>query len=168
MDNPIRRNLFEIGDNLRKIGENMCQQAKAQEDLDYRKIMMPSLLNFFVALTNLIDELNAWREDELKKKENPEKPIVYPKGYVESDSEFWANCELAEAIGAEYNRNRSDIQNTYYLIQEFIYSDFFADGSYPNLTFTFTEGLLKLKTRLEKLSELFPSPRDIVIGGEQV
>ena len=168
MENPIRHNLYDIGETLRKIGNNMCEQAKSQENLDYRKMMMPSLLDFFKSLTNLIDELNSWRENELKKKENPEKPIVYPKDYVESDSEFWANCELAEAIGAEYNRNRSDIQNTYYLIQEFIYSDFFADGSYPNLTFTFTEGLLKLKTRLEKLSELFPSPRDIVIGGEQV
>ena len=39
MDNTIRRNLFEIGDNLRKIGENMCQQAKAQEDLDYEVVL---------------------------------------------------------------------------------------------------------------------------------
>ncbi len=31
--------LFEIGDNLRKIGENMCQQVNAQKDLDYRKII---------------------------------------------------------------------------------------------------------------------------------
>ena len=70
MENPIRRNLYDMGEALRTIGGNMCEQAKSQEDLDYRIILMPSLLDFFNTPSKLIDELNSWREEEVIKRKN--------------------------------------------------------------------------------------------------
>ncbi len=90
MENPIRRNLFEIGDSLRKLGENMCQQAQSEEDLDFQKMMDPALLDLFKTLHKFPIELNEWREEVEKEHKESAKPKVYPKGYVETYEEICA------------------------------------------------------------------------------
>lgn len=102
MENPIRRNLFEIGDCLRKIGDNMCQQAKSEEELDYLKMMNPSLLDLFKPLHNFPIELNEWREEVEKEQKKRSEPISYPKGHVETDEELNAFWEQEEAYAENF------------------------------------------------------------------
>ncbi len=157
MKNPIRRNLFEIGDSLRKLGENMCQQAKAEE-LNYRKMLNPMLLDLFKTLHKFPIELNEWRVEIEKERDESEKPKVYPKGYVETDEEIFAYWDKQEAFNKEFSRNRSDINDTYNIIYALIRDNLFPKDV-ANPSFTFNEALWKIEWQLKKLEDSFPLER---------
>lgn len=62
MENPIRRNLYDIGNTLRKLGENMCQQAQSEEDLDIQKMFCPHLPDMFKVILKFPSDLDEWRQ----------------------------------------------------------------------------------------------------------
>ena len=158
MENPIRRNLFEIGENLRKIGENMCLLAKSQEDFDFYKMMNPTLLDLFKILDKFPADLNQWREQIEKEQKERAEPKVYPKGYVETDEELWAFWDQEDAYVEKFRKNRSDINDMHWIIYALIYENLFPKDT-PNPTFTFTEALWKIEWQLRKLQDLFPMER---------
>ncbi len=125
MENPIRRNLYEIGDSLRKLGENMCQQAQSEEDFDFQKMLNPSLLDLFKTLHKFPTNLNEWREEIEKERKESAKPKVYPKGYVETDEEVFAYWDEQEAFHKKFSKNRSDINDTYNIIYTLIRDNLF-------------------------------------------
>ncbi len=155
MENPIRHNLYEIGDSLRKLGENMCQQAQSEEDFDFLKMMNPTVLDLFKTLHKFPIELNEWREEVEKEREESAKPKVFPKGYVETDDEIYAYWNEQEAFNKEFSKNRSDINETYNIIDALIHDNLFPKDSY-NPTFTFNEALWNIQWQLKKLQDLFP------------
>ncbi len=166
MENPIRRNLFEIGDCLRKIGDNMCQQAKSQEKLDYLKMMNPPLLDLFKTIHNFPIELNEWREDIEKERKKRSEPQVYPKGYVETYEELCAFWDEQEAYNERFYKNRSEINDIHNIIYALIHDNLFPTDS-PNPTFTFNEALWKIAWQLRKLEDLFPYEQCGTVGLEE-
>lgn len=157
MENPIRHNLFEIGDSLRKLGENMCQEAQSEEDFDFLNMMNPTLLDLFKTLHKFPTDLNEWRDNIAQEREERAKPKVYPKGYVETDEEILAYWNEQEEFNKKFSKNRSDIYDTYNIIYTLIRDNLFPEDD-VNPTFTFTEALWKIEWQLRKLQDLFPLP----------
>lgn len=155
MENPIRRNLYDIGDTLRTIGNNMCEQAKSQEDLDIQKMFNPYLLDLFKTILKFPSDLDEWRQQIEKEQKERAKPKVYPKGYVETDEELRAFWAEEEAYADLYRRNQSEIYIMHSLIDELISEDLFPKDS-DNPTFTFREALWKIAWQLRRLEDLFP------------
>ncbi len=153
MENPIRRNLFEIGDSLRKLGENMCQQAQSEEDLNFQKMMDPALLDLFKTLHKFPIDLNEWREEIEKEQKERAEPKVYPKGYVETDEEICAYWDEQEEL---HTNTRSEIYTFHSIILELIEENLFPKDS-DNPTFTFKEALWKIAWELRKIEDLFPA-----------
>ena len=162
MENPIRQNLYKIGETLRMLGDNMCQQAQSEADLDFYKMMNPTLLDLFKILHKFPADLNEWSEEVEREQKERAKPKIYPKGYVETDEELWAFWDAEEAYSEKTRKYRSDINNTRWVINSLIHENLFPKDTH-NPTFTFTEVLWKLEWQLRKLEKLFPSPMDIVI-----
>lgn len=160
MENPIRRNLYDIGDTLRKLGENMCQQAKSQEDLDFQKMFNPHLLDLFKTILKFPSDLDEWRQQIEKEQKERAKPQVYPKGYVETYEEICAFWAEEEAYADLYRRNQSEIYIMHSLINELISEDLFPKDS-DNPTFTFREALWKIAWQLRRLEDLYPQLSDV-------
>lgn len=158
MENPIRQNLYEIGDTLRKLGENMCEQAQSKEDLDIQKMFNPHLLDLFKTILKIPSDLYEWRQQIEKEQKERAEPKVYPKGYVETDEELWAFWDAEDAYTAKFRKNRSDINDAHWVIYALIYENLFPQDT-PNPTFTFTEALWKIEWQLRKLQDLFPMER---------
>ena len=142
MENPIRRNLFEIGDNLRKLGEDMCQQAQSEEKFDFLKMMNPTLLDLFKMLHKFPADLNEWIEEIENERRKKSEPKFYPKGYVETYEDLCAYWDQQEVFAEKFDKNQSDINETHGVVNALIYENLFPQDV-PNPTFTFTEALWK-------------------------
>lgn len=68
MENPIRQNLYKIGEILRTLGDNMCQETHSKEDLNFQKIFNPHLLDLFKTVLKIPSDLDEWRK-QIEKEE---------------------------------------------------------------------------------------------------
>lgn len=156
MENPIRRNLNEIGEILRTLGDSMCQEVQSEVDLNFRKMFNPHLLDLFKTILKFPSDLDEWRKQIEKEQKERDKPRVYPKGYEETYEDICAFWDQEEAYDEQYRRNQSEIYTMHCIILELISEDLFPKDS-DNPVFTFREALWKIAWQLRRLEDLFPA-----------
>ncbi|MDE6479048.1 MAG: hypothetical protein K2L45_02170 [Muribaculaceae bacterium] len=156
MENPIRQNLYKIGEILRTLGDNMCQEAQSKEELNFRKMFNPHLLDLYKTILKFPSDLDEWRQQIEKEQKKRQEPICYPKGYVETYEDICAFWDQEDAYDEQYRRNQSEIYIMHSIINELISEDLFPKDS-DNPTFTFREALWKIAWQLRRLEDLFPS-----------
>ena len=104
MENPIRQNLYKIGEILRKLGDNMYQQAQSEE-LNFQKMFCPHLSDLFKIILKFPYDLDEWRQQIEKEQKKRQEPIRYPKGYVETYEDicaFWDQDEAYDTYSGRY------------------------------------------------------------------
>ena len=155
MENTIRRNLNEIGEILRTLGDSMCQEVQSEEDLNFRKMFNPHLLDLFKTILKFPSDLDEWRKQIEKEQKKRQEPIRCPKGYVETYEDICAFWDREDEYDERYRRTQSEIYTTHSIINELISEDLFPKDS-DNPTFTFREALWKIAWQLRRLEDLFP------------